>query len=165
MDNRLANALIPAIAQTDPPSSQIAYKLQQSGRSTACYQVVKEIMQHATVRAEQSLAASRVNRSSSHHLNLSDDEDEDEAEDDTGASTSANTGSSSGNNQGGNSDKPKEPKKPKEYRWSPYDLLCQNCFQPLLVQFYYDWWLDERQTDRVDRTYREFICYGIRVAR
>jgi hypothetical protein len=172
LNNRILNALVPAIAQTPHPPPDVVNKLQRFSRNLSNYQIVTEIMQHASIRAELSLAASRMKQDGSHYLNLSDDEDGDEDQDDgknqqgSGSTTANNSSASKSTGSDKHQDQDdKTPKKPKEYRWSPHDLLCQQCFQPLLVQFYYDWWLDERQTNRIDRTYRESIYYGIENAR
>lgn len=41
------------------------------------------------------------------------------------------------------------------YKWSPGDVLCLSCFTPIFSELYYAWWLDERQTDRVEG---ELLC-------
>jgi hypothetical protein len=36
------------------------------------------------------------------------------------------------------------------YKWSPDDVLCLTCFMDIFKELYYAWWLEERQTDRVE---------------
>jgi len=38
----------------------------------------------------------------------------------------------------------------KEYKWSPEDVLCYPCFEENFQGLYYNWWLEERQTGRVE---------------
>jgi hypothetical protein len=36
------------------------------------------------------------------------------------------------------------------YKWSPLDPLCFYCFRAVFVEFLYTWWLEERNSDRVE---------------
>jgi hypothetical protein len=47
----------------------------------------------------------------------------------------------------------KNPPTPKVYEWSPLDPLCFDCFRSIFVEFYYAWWVEERNSDRVEGTY------------
>jgi hypothetical protein len=38
----------------------------------------------------------------------------------------------------------------KDYSWRPDDVLCAVCFRATFSGLYYAWWLEERQTDRVE---------------
>jgi len=37
-----------------------------------------------------------------------------------------------------------------DYTWSPDDVLCTICFSVIFKSLYFSWWLDERQSDRVE---------------
>jgi hypothetical protein len=37
-----------------------------------------------------------------------------------------------------------------EYKWSPDAVLCDLCFSTIFSELYYAWWLEERQTSRVE---------------
>jgi hypothetical protein len=39
---------------------------------------------------------------------------------------------------------------PASYMWTPDDVLCLSCFSTIFSGLYYAWWLEERQTDRVE---------------
>jgi hypothetical protein len=94
---------------------------------------VREVFEHATRQATRSLMNEKI---AEHELVLSDDEDEDTKDN----SRQANPGAASSNeNREG------------EYRWSPLDVLCSRCFQSVFSEKFYAWWLEERQSSRVER--------------
>ena len=86
--------------------------------------VIREIMAHAEARATSLLENGET---STNDLVVSDDED-DEEPDHPEVKTAA----------------------PASYRWSPDDVLCLSCFSTIFSGLYYAWWLEERQTDRVE---------------
>jgi hypothetical protein len=88
--------------------------------------VVTEIINHALVRAQQSLAGSSNQANNSSALELSDDESAESDEDEENSS------------------------RLRGYKWSPHDPLCSACFHQEFREFYYAWWLEERESDRVE---------------
>jgi hypothetical protein len=87
--------------------------------------VIKEIMAHAEVQAASLLENGETSRND---LVVSDDEDDEDEQDGEEAQITATA----------------------EYKWSPDDVLCEQCFFPIFSDLYYAWWLEERQTDRVE---------------
>lgn len=87
--------------------------------------VIREITAHAKARAASLLEDGEA---STNDLVLSDDEDDDEESNHPAVKTAAHA----------------------SYRWSPDDVLCLPCFSTVFSELYYAWWLEERQTDRVE---------------
>jgi hypothetical protein len=86
---------------------------------------IREIMAHAESRAASLLENGGA---STNELVVSDDEDE---EGESGHPEAKNVA-------------------PADYMWSPDDVLCLSCFSTIFSGLYYAWWLEERQTDRVE---------------
>jgi hypothetical protein len=84
---------------------------------------LKQILEHATKRATQSKYRTAVTNNDS-EKSSSDDNSEIESSGYDGRS---------------------------QYRWKPHDVLCAVCFRPVLQAIFYQWWSDERTSDRVER--------------
>ncbi|PVF93416.1 hypothetical protein CPB86DRAFT_742648 [Serendipita vermifera] len=95
--------------------------------------LVKDVFEHATTQANRSLMNEKV--ADQHELVLSDDEDE-EMKDDSGAKKEEEPSSYQGREG--------------DYRWSPLDVLCSACFNGVFSEKWYAWWLEERQSSRVE---------------
>lgn len=89
-------------------------------------QALEEILHHATEKHAQI-----VKRQGGASGGSSDDDGGDES------------GSSGGSNRYGGK---------REYKWSPLDVLCASCFRPVLQNHFYAWWINERMSERVERT-------------
>lgn len=87
-------------------------------------EILREIMDFAVDQVSNS--PERADPPQTGGLELSDDEDEEEPS------------------------KENDESHPHDYKWSPLDPLCGECFVGEFRQFYYSWWLNERSSDRVE---------------
>jgi hypothetical protein len=92
---------------------------------------LKQILEHATKRATQSNYQTTV-------INGKGSDSEQSSDDNNSESGSSGDGQC-------------------QYRWKPHDVLCPMCFRPVLQNKFYEWWIDERMSDRVEREFSSFF--------
>lgn len=105
--------------------------------TTLRLEVYKCVIEHATNRALQSTQDKDVPTDTA---GTAGSEQETEA-------TSEHEGDEHGDGEDG------APNASKKYHWSPTDPLCGVCFETLLRNWFYAWWLDERESSRVKSAY------------
>jgi hypothetical protein len=92
--------------------------------------IIKEIMAHAESQAALRLATGDHSDSGVFFVNNGEDEEEEL--------------------QMGHTEPRVVEKALNDYKWSPDDVLCPSCFSTIFEGLYCAWWLDERNTNRVD---------------